>query len=131
MAHTLVFENAKLVLARAIVDGWVAVLGEHIVEVGEGRAPERGIELAGDLLAPGLIELHTDHLENHLHPRPKVRWPTLAAVVAYDAQIAASGITTVFDSLRVGDDGDVGSREAALTDIIGAIEVAKAQELLR
>ena len=91
-------------LPDAVVDGWVAVDGERIAEVGEGRAPERGIDLGGDLLAPGLIELHTDHLESHLKPRPKVHWPAVAAVVAYDAQIAASGITTVFDSLRVGND---------------------------
>ena len=89
--------------------GWVAVEGECIAEVGEGRAPERGLDCACDLLAPGLIELHTDHLESHLKPRPKVRWPAMAAVVAYDAQIAASGITTVFDSLRIGTDLDYGS----------------------
>lgn len=97
MTHTLVFENARVVLPEAVSEGWVAVAGERIVEVGEGRAPERGIDLGGDLLAPGLIELHTDHLESHLKPRPKVSWPTTAAVVAYDAQIAASGITTVFE----------------------------------
>ena len=31
-----------------------------------------------------------------------VRWPAVSAVLAYDAQIVASGITTVFDSLRAG-----------------------------
>ena len=46
---------------------------------------------------PGLVELHTDHLESHLEPRPQVRWPALARSMAYDAQIAAAGITTVFD----------------------------------
>ena len=50
---------------------------------------------------PGLVELHTDHLEAHYVPRPKVYWDPVAAVVSYDAQIATSGITTVFDSLRV------------------------------
>jgi alpha-D-ribose 1-methylphosphonate 5-triphosphate diphosphatase len=131
MGPTLLFENARVVLPQAIVSGWVAVAGERIVEVGQGRAPERGVDLAGDLLAPGLIELHTDHLENHLKPRPKVHWPAVAAVVAYDAQIAASGITTVFDSLRVGNDADYGSFEAELAGIVGAIDSARAQDLLR
>lgn len=99
--------NARLVLADRIVEeGWLAVAGGIIVELGEGRPPERGLDLSGDLLLPGLIELHTDHLESHYVPRPKVRWNPLAAVLAYDAQIAASGITTVFDSLRVGSDFD-------------------------
>ncbi len=35
-------------------------------------------------------------------PRPKVEWNLGSAVLAYDAQIATSGITTVFDSLRIG-----------------------------
>jgi alpha-D-ribose 1-methylphosphonate 5-triphosphate diphosphatase len=34
-----------------------------------------------------------------------VEWDAVSAVLAYDAQIAASGITTVFDSLRIGIDG--------------------------
>src|SRR6202008_1948407 len=96
----------KIVLPDEVIDGWVTIDGERILDVGRGRPPMRGIDLEGDLLVPGLIELHTDHLESHLKPRPKVRWPAPAAVVAYDAQIVASGITTVFDSLRVGNDAD-------------------------
>ena len=56
---------------------------------------------------PGLIELHTDHLEAHFEPRPKVYWDPIAAVVSYDSQLATSGITTVLDSLRVGRDDDI------------------------
>jgi alpha-D-ribose 1-methylphosphonate 5-triphosphate diphosphatase len=128
---TRLFENARIVLPQAVVDGWVAVDGDIIVEVGQGRAPERGIDLEGDLLAPGLVELHTDHLESHLKPRPKVHWPQAAAVIAYDAQIAASGITTVFDSLRIGTDLDYGSVQDELDGIIGAIDTARSQGVLR
>jgi alpha-D-ribose 1-methylphosphonate 5-triphosphate diphosphatase len=132
MTPGLIIENAKVVLAERVIDGWVAVSGAHICEVGEGRAPERGIDFAGDLLAPGLIELHTDHLESHLKPRPKVRWPTSAAVLAYDAQIVAAGITTVFDSLRVGNDADDNaSLTAEVWEIAAAIETARGQDLLR
>ena len=62
---------------------------------------------------PGLVELHTDHLESHYAPRPGVRWNPMAAVQAHDAQVAASGITTVFDALRVGndDDGDLSAED--------------------
>ena len=66
-----------------------------------GVPPERGEDLAGDLLLPGLVELHTDHLEAHYVPRPKVYWDPVAAVVSYDGQLATCGITTVLDSLRV------------------------------
>ncbi|MBV5270941.1 MAG: alpha-D-ribose 1-methylphosphonate 5-triphosphate diphosphatase [Afipia sp.] len=97
-----VFSNARVVLKDRVIErGWVAVVDGKIAEIGEGDAPERGEDLRGDLLMPGLIELHTDHLEAHYVPRPKVFWDPVAAVVSYDGQLATSGITTVLDSLRV------------------------------
>ncbi|MGV6872858.1 alpha-D-ribose 1-methylphosphonate 5-triphosphate diphosphatase [Pseudochelatococcus sp. B33] len=105
---SLVLENASLVLPDRVVEGgWIAVADGVIAEIGEGRAPERGQDVGGDYVIPGLIELHTDHIESHFIPRPHVRWHALSAVMAYDAQIAAAGITTVFDSLRVGSDFDL------------------------
>ena len=97
-ASGVVLSNARVVLAdRVIGCGWVAVMNGRIVEIGEGDAPERGKDLAGDLLLPGLVELHTDHLEAHYMPRPKVYWDAVAAVVSYDGQLATCGITTVLD----------------------------------
>ncbi|CAM5770563.1 phosphonate metabolism protein PhnM [Labrys miyagiensis] len=98
-----ILTNARLVLAdRVIEQGWLAVDKGEITDLGEGEAPEKGLDMAGDYLLPGLVELHTDHLEAHFTPRPSVRWHTLSAVMAYDAQIASAGITTVFDSIRLG-----------------------------
>jgi alpha-D-ribose 1-methylphosphonate 5-triphosphate diphosphatase len=101
-AGTFILENARVVLADTVIEnGYVAVADGAIAEVGEGKAPERGVDLQGDLLLPGLVELHTDHLEAHVMPRPKVHWDPVSAVISYDAQIATSGITTVLDSVRV------------------------------
>lgn len=124
-------ENAELVLADRVAQGWIAVVDGRIQEVGEGRAPERGLDLEGDTLIPGLIELHTDHLESHYVPRPKVRWHPLGAVLAYDAQIAASGITMVFDSLRAGIDVDSDSLGSELIELAEAIDTARRGDLLR
>lgn len=88
-----------------------------------GTPTRSGIDLNGDYLIPGLVELHTDHLETHYAPRPKVRWNPVAAVQAHDAQIAASGITTVLDAIRVGLDehADMGAPEMQiLADAIKA-----------
>lgn len=102
MADEQVFSNARLVLADRVVDGALVVRDGRIAEVGEGRAS--GLDLDGDFLLPGLVELHTDHLEGHYKPRPGVRWNPLAAVQSHDAQMASSGVTTVFDAIRVGID---------------------------
>ena len=126
-----ILENATLVLPDRVQRGWLAMVDGRIAEIGEGRAPERGLDLQGDHLIPGLVELHTDHLESHYAPRPKVRWHPLGAVLAYDAQIAASGITTVFDSLRAGSDPDGSGLGPELMQLAGAIETAKGADVFR
>ena len=104
----IVFANGRIVLPDSLVEGAVIVRDGVIVDIDEGRKHVGGadIDLGGDWLLPGLVELHTDHLEGHYSPRPKVRWNPVAAVQAHDAQIATSGITTVFDAVRVGVDED-------------------------
>lgn len=132
MTPPTLLTNARIVLAdRVIEQGWIAIGNGKIAEMGEGRAPERGEDMAGDLLMPGLIELHTDHLEAHYVPRPKVYWDPIAAVVSYDGQLATSGITTVLDSLRVWrEEGaeDVDGRAGVLAE---AISAARDGNLLR
>lgn len=127
-----VLGNARLVLAdRVIEQGWVALAGGCIAEYGEGKAPAGSEDAGGDLIMPGLIELHTDHLEAHYVPRPKVFWDPVAAVISYDGQLATSGITTVLDSLRVWrEDGaeDVDGRAGVLA---AAISAAREENLLR
>jgi alpha-D-ribose 1-methylphosphonate 5-triphosphate diphosphatase len=60
------------------------------------------VDCSGDLVLPGLVELHTDNVERHIEPRPEVDWPHLPALIAHDAELASVGITTVFDAMRVG-----------------------------
>lgn len=104
MGDIQILSNAEVVTADDRFRGYVIVQDGLIHEVGRGAAPEKGIDLGGDFLLPGLIEIHTDNLEAHFIPRPKVLWHVDSAVQAYDGQIATSGITTVFDSLRIGTD---------------------------
>jgi alpha-D-ribose 1-methylphosphonate 5-triphosphate diphosphatase len=128
----LVLSNARLVLADRVIEaGWIAVADGMIAEFGADRAPAGAQDVAGDLIIPGLIELHTDHLEAHYMPRPKVYWDPVAAVVSYDGQLASCGITTVLDSLRVwreeGAD-EVGGEAAVLA---AAIAAARDADMLR
>ncbi|MBJ3785945.1 alpha-D-ribose 1-methylphosphonate 5-triphosphate diphosphatase [Devosia sediminis] len=102
----IAFTNARIVLADEVVSGSLLVRDGLIVAVDAG-AGRVGEDFGGDYLIPGLVELHTDHLENHYRPRPGVFWEPLAALHAHDAQIAGSGITTVFDAVRIGSDVDL------------------------
>src|SRR5258708_34271749 len=133
MAHRdLLLAEARVVVAERVIEaGWVAAVIGVIVAIGEGRAPDQSEELAGDLLLPGLVELHTDHLEAHSVPRPKGHWDPVAGVAPYDGQLATCGITTALDSLRVWrEEGaeDVDGQAEILAD---AIAIARDADLLR
>jgi len=98
------FTNAQLVLADEVVRGSVHIDGGHIRSVDTGSSSLPGaIDLEGDYLWPGMVEVHTDNFERHLMPRPAVRWDDAPALLAHDAEIASSGITTVLDALGVGE----------------------------
>lgn len=100
---TITFTNATLVLPDELIRGSLRVRDGKITDIAPGGgASADGHDLNGDYLMPGLIELHTDNLERHIQPRPKVNWPHTPALIAHDAELASTGITTVFDAMRVG-----------------------------
>jgi alpha-D-ribose 1-methylphosphonate 5-triphosphate diphosphatase len=96
-----ILKNATLVLPDGTMQGHLVIRDGRIADLGRGDI-RGGEDCEGDLLIPGLIELHTDNLERHIQPRPGVDWPHAAAIIAHDAELASVGITTVFDAMRVG-----------------------------
>ena len=100
----VVFTNAQLVLQDEVVKGSLTSQHGLIQHIDQGLSSvSQAIDLQGDYLIPGLVEVHTDNFERHMMPRPKVRWDDSPALLAHDAEIAAAGITTVLDALGVGD----------------------------
>lgn len=98
-----ILANALLVLPEESFRGQVRLSDGRIADIAKGTAvPAGAVDCEGDLVMPGLIELHTDNLERHIEPRPSVNWPHASAIIAHDAELASVGITTVFDALRVG-----------------------------
>ncbi|OXT02095.1 phosphonate metabolism protein PhnM [Notoacmeibacter marinus] len=130
MTGEQIYTNAAIIRRDAVVHGTLVVRDGAIAEIAEGRS-EKGIDCEGDYLLPGLIELHTDHLEGHYSPRPGVRWDRTAAIQAHDAQVAASGITTVFDCLRLGSDEEGGFEVGEMRAMADALKGAQTDGRLR
>lgn len=122
------YTNARLVLGHEVLRGTLRVQGGHITDIGHGNTSALGAtDLDGDWLMPGLVEVHTDNLERHVMPRPKVSFPMQGAVQAHDAEIASAGITTVLDAIGVGDpygDGFRARDQSALLDVLDRLEAA-------
>nr|WP_287262750.1 hypothetical protein [Thioclava sp.] len=57
-----VFTNARIVLEDDIISGTLVVRDGRIASFSEGQSTG-GEDMEGDYIIPGLVELHTDHLE--------------------------------------------------------------------
>jgi alpha-D-ribose 1-methylphosphonate 5-triphosphate diphosphatase len=101
-----ILTNARIILADAVIHGTIVLDGERIASVETGMSAVPGaLDMDGDTLMPGVVDLHTDNLERQVQPRSNARWPSRSAMIAHDAQCAAAGVTTVLDALCLGDLG--------------------------
>ncbi len=133
MTQELIMTNARIVTRDAVVTGTVRVVDSLIRDVDTTPSHCRpAVDFEGNYLLPGIVDIHTDNLERHLMPRPGVEWPNIAALVTHDRQVAAAGITTVFDSLCVGDyDHGGADRQGSLVKSLQAMEEAQEAGLLK
>lgn len=124
MSGETILAGAALVLPDAVVRGTLVARNGVIAEIAPGGSAAPGaLDLDGDYLLPGVVDLHSDNLERQAQPRSTARWPSRSALMAHDAQCAAAGITTVLDALCVGNSpGFERGRERTLRD--GAADLA-------
>jgi alpha-D-ribose 1-methylphosphonate 5-triphosphate diphosphatase len=129
-----ILTNARLILEDEVVTGTIAFDESGIRSVDQGRSslPE-AIDAQGDYVAPGLVEMHTDNMEKHFMPRPKVFWPNgLAAALVHDAQMAAAGVTTVYDAICAGTPFSAKDyRKDIFADVMDALRLGSAEGVFR
>jgi len=94
------FEGARVFLPGDIVETSVTVDDGVIAEIG---GPSQGtlIDARGMFLAPAMIDVHGDAFERQLMPRPGVYFPTEAAVIDTDRQLASNGIATAYHAITL------------------------------
>lgn len=130
--NDLVFKNAQLVLPNEVVKGSLSVVDGRIAAVDQSQVDHvASWDMQGDYLMPGFVEMHTDNFERHLMPRPKVQWAEMPALLAHDAEVAAAGITTVFDALGVGDADPDSLRGSTWHTVLSVLETCHNENLLR
>ncbi len=132
MNDETVLTNAILVLPTTTLHGTLVLRDGDIVELQSGRsALASALDMDGDYVIPGIVDLHTDNLERQMQPRALARWPSRSAMVAHDAQCAAAGVTTVFDALCLGDLGFDKERIRTFRDGVVDLDALTGADLLK
>jgi len=119
---TFTFVGAEVYLPGGIEDATVTISDGHIVEIG-GAVQGDVIDATDKILAPALIDVHGDAFERQLMPRPGVFFPTDAAVIDTDRQLAANGIATAYHAITLG-------WEPGLRDVARGKELMQAMQTL-
>lgn len=101
MTRSFVLNNARLVTPSGIQEeASLRVENGTITEIGQGSlSGMREIDVQGNYLFPGFVDMHSDAIEKGIEPRPNTFFPVDIAVFELDKKIASCGITTMFHSL--------------------------------
>ncbi|WP_216662427.1 phosphonate metabolism protein PhnM [Adlercreutzia sp. ZJ473] len=59
------------------------------------------IDARGALVTPGLVDIHSDYVENVASPRPSVIMDLASSLYKADRELVSHGITTIYHSLSV------------------------------
>ncbi|WP_096388797.1 alpha-D-ribose 1-methylphosphonate 5-triphosphate diphosphatase [Halopenitus persicus] len=113
MTRLTEIRNGRVVTPSGIVEnGHVVVDGDRITRV--GRTPDRAIPGAttidanGQLVMPGLIDLHGDDIEHHRSPRSGADVDLRTALTSADRTNLLNGVTTKFHAIAFEDAPDDG-----------------------
>lgn len=122
---TQILSNARIITPVENFVGSVIIEDDIIIAVEKGTTYKDAIDLDGQWLIPGCIDIHTDYLEKELYPRPSAAFPLPFALHYLDARAVSCGITTVFSAISFSDN------EAKNRSFPEAIELAQQIDAIR
>lgn len=131
-ARETILTHARLILPDQELDGTLVLRDGLIADVQPGRAHHpSAVDCGGEVLMPGVVDVHTDNLERQVMPRNNARWPSRSAFLSHDAQCAVAGVTTVLDALCLGDLGFDVERGKTFEDGVRDITALTAEGVLK
>jgi alpha-D-ribose 1-methylphosphonate 5-triphosphate diphosphatase len=122
---TQLLTNARIVTPSTDFVGTVAIEDGVISAVLPGKCYAEGLNLRGQWLTPGCIDIHTDYLEKELRPRSSASFPLSFALHFLDARAASCGITTVFSAISFSDNENKNRALEQAVSLAGQIDAVR------
>ena len=98
---SIVIAGAKVLLPDDLVETDLLIDDGSTLEIGGPFKADHVIDGRGRILAPAMVDVHGDAFERQLMPRPSVFFPTEAALLETDRQLATNGIATAYHALTL------------------------------
>jgi alpha-D-ribose 1-methylphosphonate 5-triphosphate diphosphatase len=95
------FVHARVFTPEAVLEDSSVLLENGCVQaIGKdaGRKAHREVDVGGKWILPGFVDLHSDHIEKVIEPRPGVVFPLEYALEDSNGRLLNAGITTIFHS---------------------------------
>ena len=97
----LAIVNGRVLLPGGVMETEVICDDGRISALGGDIGAREVIDAGGQLVAPGLVDIHGDAFERQWMPRSNTFFPLPLALAETDRQLAANGITTAFHGLTL------------------------------
>ncbi|MCA3555344.1 alpha-D-ribose 1-methylphosphonate 5-triphosphate diphosphatase [Aestuariivirga sp.] len=120
-AELIVSGGLCLLPGRGLAAADIVCSGGSIAEIRAPGGGAGGIDAAGCLVLPGIVDIHGDAFERQIMPRPKTMFPLDMAMRETDRQLAANGITTAYHGITISWEPGLRSLEQSLR-VVAALD---------
>ena len=110
----IAIKNGKIVTPQQIIEGKILLLDQDRIHgfsesLDDGDAIERVVNAHGRYIIPGLIDVHSDRIEQYISPRPTSQMDFEFGLKICERDLLGAGITTIYHSLSLFGDEFFGS----------------------
>ncbi|MCL1851936.1 MAG: phosphonate metabolism protein PhnM [Peptococcaceae bacterium] len=99
----IAIENGKIITPEQIIEGKVLLIDEDRIRgFADGtKDAERIVDAHGRYIMPGMIDVHSDKIEQYIQPRPTSQMDFEFALKVCERDLLSAGITTMYHSLSL------------------------------
>ena len=99
----IAIKNGKIITPEQIIEDKVLFIGkDRIYGLADGvNGAEKVVNAYGRYVMPGIIDVHSDKIEQYIQPRPTSQMDFEFALKICERDLLSAGITTMYHSLSL------------------------------